>query len=262
MNIALPLDRSRTQSMTGRLLAGLGLMLALFVLSSCTSTAPGGPAPLASPGPSNASLENGGLQIVAELPPPDTRNGGEQPIAPDDLLSIDVFQVDSLDRTVQVDSQGNISLPLIGSIRAGGSTVRQLEQTIETAYGGRYLQSPDVTVFVKESRGQRITVDGEVTRAGIYPVSSNSTLLDLVAQASGLRPIADPKKVYVYRDYAGRKLVANYDLDAIRKGQNPNPRVYGGDLVVVFTSGSKVAMSNLREMLGLAAGVSRVAVIP
>jgi len=65
------------------------------------------------------------LRMVAELPPPAARNGAEQPISANDVLMIDIFQVDSLDRTVQVDAAGNISLPLIGNIKAAGKTVRE-----------------------------------------------------------------------------------------------------------------------------------------
>jgi polysaccharide export outer membrane protein len=205
---------------------------------------------------------DGNLRVVAELPPPNTQNGGEQPISANDVLEIDVFQVDTLDRTVQVDAAGNISLPLIGTVKAAGNTARQLEQHIENAYGSNYLQSPDVAIFVKESVGQRVTVDGEVAKAGIYPVSSNSSLLDAIALAGGFRSIADATKVFVYRDYAGAKLVANYNVEMIRSGKKSNPRIYGGDVIVVFTSRSKVAMNNLKEALGVASSATRLAVIP
>ena len=213
---------------------------------------------------SSTSTTAGGksLRVVSELPAPDTLNGGEQPIANNDLLEISVFQVDNLNRAVQVDATGRISLPLIGTVIAAGRTVRQLELDLESGYGAKYLQSPDVTVFMKESVGQRITIDGEVAKAGLYPVSSNSTLLDAVALAGGFREIADTSKVYVYRDYAGAKLVANYDVEKIRNGQKGNPRVFGGDVIVVFTSKSKVAMNNLKDALGLASGAARLAVIP
>lgn len=98
---------------------------------------------------SSTALSGGGaLRVVKELPAPqDTQNGSEQPLSPNDLLEINVFQVDNLNRTVQIDAGGQISLPLIGTVKAAGKTVRQLEKEIETAYGAKYLQSPDVTVF-------------------------------------------------------------------------------------------------------------------
>ena len=191
---------------------------------------------------SSTPLGGGGaLQVVKDLPAPqNTQNGSEQPLSPNDLLEINVFQVDNLNRTVQIDASGQISLPLIGTIKAAGKTVRQLEQEIETAYGAKYLQSPDVTVFVKDSVGQRITVDGEVNRAGIYPVSSSATLLDAIALAGNFSQIGDASKVFVYRNMGQNTMVANYNVEQIRAGKARNPRICGGDKVVVFTSKSEV----------------------
>jgi polysaccharide export outer membrane protein len=206
---------------------------------------------------------SGELRVVRDLPPPtDTQDGQEQPLAPNDIIEVDVFQADSLDRTVQIDSAGRISLPLIGPIQAAGKSVRALEKEIEAAYGRNYLQNPDVTVFLKESFGQRVTIDGEVAKAGVYPVSASSTLMETIALAGGFRPIADQSKVYVYRDVGGQKLVANYDVAEIRTGRKANPRIYGGDVIIVFTSQTKVAMQNLKEALGIATSASRLAIIP
>jgi len=206
----------------------------------------------------------GALHMVKDLPPPlNTHGGSEILIAPDDVLEVDVFAVDDLDRTVQVDSSGRVSLPLIGAVTAQGKPIRLLEQEIEERYGAKYLQSPDVAIFLKESARQRVTVDGEVIKAGLYPVSSNATLMDAIAQAGGMRDIADASKVYVYREVGdGRKLVANYNVAQIRAGKAHNPRVFGGDVIIVFTSQSKVAMNNLKEALGMASNAARVAVLP
>lgn len=194
-----------------------------------------------------------GIQVVSRLPKPQSNSAtGAQAIASNDVLEIDVFGVNELDRTVQVDSQGKIALPLIGEVEAKGKTVRQLEQTLKSRYGRNYLESPQISVFMKESVGQRVTVDGEVKKAGIYPVSANTSLVDIIAVASGLTDIADEKKLYVFRNYGDKRLVANYDLKKIRAGQTPDPQLYGGDVVVVFTSSSKIAMKNLRDALGVA----------
>ncbi|MES0217189.1 polysaccharide export protein [Mesorhizobium sp. C280B] len=246
----------------------LFVLVASLAMSACTSTSS-----TASSSPtavdalqltsSSAPLSGGGaLRVVKDLPAPqNTQNGSEQPLSPNDVLDVNVFQVDNLNRTVQVDSGGQISLPLIGTITAAGKTVRQLEQEIETAYGAKYLQSPDVTVFVKESIGQRITVDGEVNKAGIYPVASNSSLIDAIALAGGFNTVGDAKKVYVYRNIGPNTLVANYNVEEIRAGKSRNPRIYGGDKVVVFASKSKIAMNNLKDALGVASSAARIGVL-
>lgn len=247
--------------------AGMPTLAALLALSACassSSTSSTASVEALQPTSSLRALAGGGaLQVVKDLPAPqNTQNGSEQPLSANDVLEVSVFQVDNLNRTVQVDASGQISLPLIGAMIAAGKTVRQLEKEIETAYGAKYLQSPDVTIFVKESVGQRITVDGEVNRAGIYPVSSSASLLDAIALAGGFNAVGDGGKVFVYRNFGQSRLVANYNVEEIRAGKNRSPRIYGGDVIVVFASKSKIAMNNLKDALGLASSAARIAVIP
>ena len=234
-----------------------GLALA-FVLGACQASS--GPAAGAVDLASAGNSLQSDLQLVSRLPAPvGTNQGRDVPIARDDLLKIDVFQVDELDRTVRVDSNGRISLALIGMVDAAGKTVPELEHDIEKIYGVKYLQNPEVSVFVQESAGQQVTVNGAVRSPGIYPISSTATLLQVIAQAGDLAEIADTSKVYVFREVGNGKFVANFDIGEIRSGQRPDPRIFGGDVVVSFSSGTKIAMKNLREALGMATNVARIA---
>ncbi|WP_095204555.1 polysaccharide biosynthesis/export family protein [Mesorhizobium carmichaelinearum] len=247
-------------------MTAIAVMLGSLTMSACTSTSPTAPTSIDAlqlTSSSSVPLSGGGaLRVVKDLPAPqNSQNGSEQPLSPNDVLEVDVFQVDNLNRTVQVDASGQISLPLIGTVMAAGKTVRQLEKEIEAAYGAQYLQSPDVTIFVKESIGQRITVDGEVTKAGIYPVSSNASLIDAIALAGGFNTIGDAGKVFVYRNIGYNTLVTNYNVENIRAGKSPNPRIYGGDKVVVFPSKSKIALNNLKDALGVASTAVRIGVL-
>lgn len=229
------------------------VLLACWLIGGCTTGADlgteDGLQTAAVPGASA-----GGIRVVRDLPPPSpAEDGSAQKIAPDDILEVDVFQVDQLDRQVQVDPAGNISLPLIGDVKAAGESPRSLEKKLKSAYGGKYLESPQISVLVRESTGQRVVVDGEVNQAGLYPVTTNTSLLSTMSQAGGLKRIADPSKVYVYRDYGDQKLVAQYSVSDIRRGKKPDPRIYGGDVVVVFASSTRVAMQNIMDVTGLAA---------
>lgn len=203
------------------------------------------------------------LRVVAELPPPATAVSGIlQPVAVSDVLEVSVFQVPDLSRTVQVDDRGYISLPLIGEVQAAGKSVQALQRDIEAAYGRNYLQSPSVTVLVKESAARRVTVDGQVKRAGIFPLPPSATLMDAIALAGGFSDVADPAKVYVFRQVGNTRYVANYNVDDIRRGVRSSPAVYGGDVVVVFASQSRIAFQNLKEVLGVALTGARLATIP
>ena len=106
-------------------------------------------------------------------------------IGPDDVISVDVFQIPDLSRTVQVDSEGNVLLPLLGSVPAAGRSVSQLSHQIATAYGDKYVRDPKVTVAVKNSESHKVTVNGAVVQPGMYPISSGTTLLQAIALAKG-----------------------------------------------------------------------------
>lgn len=195
---------------------------------------------------------DGDLRVVAALAAPLQDTVGGVRLAENDLLEVDVFQVDDLDREVRIDAAGRITMPLIGQLQAAGKTATQLENDLEAQYGRNYLQNPEITVFVKESFGQRVTMDGEFKRPGVLPVTKQSTLLQVVAEAGGLSDIANPRQVFVFREFPNGKQVAAYNLSDIRGGKAADPQIFGGDVVVAFASGFRVAARNLREALGIA----------
>lgn len=249
-----------------RTLSAIMLGALCFIMAGCNSTANTGAAPsdvLSLQSGPDAAMAAEGLQLVENLPPPaGTGEGAEQLLAANDVLEIHVYNAVSLNRVVQIDSSGLISLPLIGVQTAAGKSVRQLERDLKRVYGASYLQWPDITVSVKELVSQKVTVDGEVARAGLYPVVASTTLLDAIAMAGGLRDIADQTKVYVFRDVGEARLVANYNVEEIRSGRRDNPRIFGGDVIMVFTSQGRMAVNSLKEALGIAVNASRLAAIP
>lgn len=209
----------------------------------------------------HATIGDAELRVVTDLPAPaDMASSSDTKIAPNDLLQINVFQVADLNREVRVGGDGAISLPLIGSLMAAGKTTTELEEALEAGYGATYLRSPEIAVFRKESLGSRITLDGQFMRPGLYQSTAQSTLLQLVAEAGGMTRMADETKVYVYRRIGASRQVANYSVKDIRTGRRADPKLHGGDVVVAFTSSSKVAFQNLKEALGMASSASRLAV--
>jgi polysaccharide biosynthesis/export protein len=236
-----------------RIVSVLCLFTVAVFMSACTGSAPTSGLSSAGGSPSTAEQTRlGDLQLVPSLPAPASENGGTQTIAPNDLLEIAVFQVDDLNRTVRVDDRGQISMPLIGQVSAAGQSSQQLEQTLQARYGQNYLQNPVVTVFVKESSAQSVTMDGQFIKPGIYPVASQSTLSRSIALAGGLTKVADENKIFVFRKMGAQTFVSSFSVAAIRSGKAQDIRIYGGDVVVSFESSGKVAMQNLREALGLA----------
>lgn len=96
------------------------------------------------------------------LPAPDTTGAGgayegesEYRLGAQDLIEVSVFGLEDLDKTVRVNSNGQISLPLVGSVKAGGQTIPELEADLAKRFlDGRFVRNPQVSVFVKEFSSQ------------------------------------------------------------------------------------------------------------
>ena len=108
-------------------------------------------------------------------------------IGPEDLLEVSVFEEEKLNKTVRVSLQGNISLPLLGILKVKGLTANELEKEISDLLAEKYLQDPHANVFIKEYRNQRISVIGAVEKPGVYDVTGQKTILDMLAMAGGLK---------------------------------------------------------------------------
>lgn len=183
------------------------------------------------------------VRVAKDLPPPDTTvtatDFSSYRIGPSDEIAVSVFEAPELAREGAVDAAGNFSLPLVGSVAAGGKTPQELADAIATELRGRYLKNPQVTVNIKEARARTVTVDGSVRQPGIYPVVGRMTLQQAVATARGADEAADIDKVILFRTVSGQKMAAMFNLRDIRSGRYPDPEVYGNDIVVVGESSAR-----------------------
>jgi polysaccharide biosynthesis/export protein len=175
----------------------------------------------------------------------------EYRIAPLDKLSVSVLQLPDLPKDQQVDGSGNIRMPLIGTVRAQGLTARQLEGALKDKFGEKYLQAPEVQVVITDAQGDKVTVDGAVQNPGVYPLGGQRSLVQVIAMARGLSDKAAPNRVAVFRTIKGQRLAAGFDLKKIRKGQQPDPPIYGNDVVVVDGSGVKATWSTIIQSIPL-----------
>jgi polysaccharide biosynthesis/export protein len=158
-------------------------------------------------------------------------------IGPFDKLTVDVFGIEELSaRDVQTDASGRISFPLAGIIEAAGRTPAEIEQEIESRLRARYVRDPQVTVNLKETVSQVITVDGQVREPGLYPVIGKMTLMRAVATAKGASEFAKLDDVVIFRTVKGQDYAALYNLEAIRRGNYEDPEVFANDVVVVGDS--------------------------
>jgi polysaccharide export outer membrane protein len=207
------------------------------------------------------------LAGTVNLPPPDSLRhagaGGEYRIEPLDTLDINVSQVADLSKPVQVDTSGKVLLPLIGQIQAAGRTPSELSDDIAVALKQKYMTDPQVVVGVKEAQGEKITVDGAVGQPGMYPLAGPTTLMQAVSMAKGADPhFANVHRVAIFRQVNGQRQSAIYDLAQIRSGQAGDPQVYGADVVVVDTSGSKSFFQNYSGAFGSGLGLLGLLIRP
>lgn len=140
-------------------------------------------------------------------------------IAPLDKLTIKVLRMQDLTGDYNVDLAGNISLPLIGEVRAVNLTTAQLDGELTGKLGQKYLENPDVSVGIKESTSRVVTVDGAVKTAGAFPTIGPTSLMRAVALAGGVTEDANARRVAVFRSVGGQRQGAAFDLVAIRRGE-------------------------------------------
>jgi polysaccharide biosynthesis/export protein len=219
--------------------ARLFLLMLSLAVAACAGTKPIGR-------PAGTLGESGNVQVVQanELPPPDRTDLMElnRPylIGPFDKLIIDVFGIEELSKKeVQTDAGGRISFPLAGIVEAAGRTPAELEQILAERLRGRFVRDPQVTVNLKETVSQVITVDGEVKEPGLYPVIGRMTLMRAVATAKGTAEFAKLDDVVVFRTVKSQKMAALYNLKAIRRGYYEDPEVFANDVVVVGNSSAR-----------------------
>ena len=216
------------------------------LLASCGSSTLGGA----------GSASN--IQVVekGELPEPTRLDLFEQNrpylIGPFDKLIIDVFGIEELSKQeVQTDAGGRISFPLAGIMEAAGKTPGELEAEIEQRLRGQYVRDPQVTVNLKETVSQVITVDGQVKKPGLYPVIGKMTLMRAVATAEGTAEFAKLDDIVVFRTVNGQKMAALYNLKAIRRGYYNDPEVFANDVVVVGDSQARRLFKDALQIVPL-----------
>lgn len=173
-------------------------------------------------------------------------------IGPFDKLTIDVFGIEELSKKeVQTDASGRISFPLAGVVEAAGRTPAEVEEILEQRLRTGFVRDPQVTVNLKETVSQVITVDGQVREPGLYPVIGRMTLIRAVATAKGTDEFAKLDDVVVFRTVNGQQYAALYNLKVIRRGGYPDPEVFANDVVVVGDSAARRLFKNALQVAPL-----------
>lgn len=108
-------------------------------------------------------------------------------VGSEDLVEFTFFGQDDLDREVRVNGHGEVTLPLVGSVKVAGLTTPAIEKKVKQLYiEGEYLRNPQIIVSVKQYRHQRVMVTGTVIAPGSYEMIGPRTLLEMLGKAGGL----------------------------------------------------------------------------
>lgn len=217
--------------------------ISLALLLGLISSAPGqttAPAPAQAPAPA----------AVAPAAPPATSNASQSVsgvsapagyvLSANDQVAIDVFGEEDLRTNARLNGEGNLSLPLLGSVRLAGLTLTQAAAKLTDMYGKDYLVNPRVNVTLVGYAKRRFTVLGQVNRPGSYEMPEGSPggidLLEAVALAGGYTRIAAPERISVRRPASnGSEEVVRVNAKRVAKGGGAF-RVLPGDTITVGES--------------------------
>jgi polysaccharide export outer membrane protein len=155
-------------------------------------------------------------------------------IGADDILSIVFWRDKEMSADVVVRPDGRITLPLINEVQAGGLTPEALRTRI-VEQASKFFEDPNVSVVVKQINSRRVYVTGLVAKPGAYPISTPTTVLQLLSLAGGVSEFADTKNIVVMRFESGQQKAYKFNYREVKKGEKlkQNILLQPGDTVVV-----------------------------
>jgi polysaccharide biosynthesis/export protein len=157
-------------------------------------------------------------------------------IGPGDEIELTVYGAPDLSQHTRVNSEGKISMPLIGYIRLSGLSSSEAELAISTQLlQGNIVNDPHVSVYVKEYRSGGISVAGEVTKPGVYSAVGPHRLFDILQSAGGLTERAASQATISHRGDENPNTV-ELSADPLRMVTS-NVELLPGDTVFVAKAG-------------------------
>ena len=161
-------------------------------------------------------------------------------LSANDSIMVEVFGEDDLKTAARLNSEGMVSLPLIGSVRLGGLTLTQATARVTELYGKDYLVHPKVNVSLLSYAKRRFTVLGQVNHPGSFEMPETSPggidLLEAIAIAGGYTRIAAPERISVRRNTGKGDQVLRVDGKKLARGEGGGFKVQSGDTITVGES--------------------------
>lgn len=159
-----------------------------------------------SPAPAPEKQSQNPAENAAKDTSPANGANSDQPISRDvklgagDLVEVGVYGVPELNTKARVSNDGNLYLPLIDNVHVADLGLEEAQKLIEKRLDdGGFVRNPHVTIFVNEYSSQGVTLLGEVSRPGVYPMLGERRLFDLFSYAGGLNDRASRTVVITHR---------------------------------------------------------------
>ena len=140
-------------------------------------------------------------------------------IGPGDILAVNIWKEPELSKESAVRLDGKISLPLVNDVKAAGLTCAELRERLIGRYKN-YVESPEVSVTMVESRSKKIYVLGKINKPGEYTLQKEMTILQALSLAGGVSEWADRSDIRLVREIEGTEKTFKVDYDAIVSGQD------------------------------------------
>jgi len=157
-------------------------------------------------------------------------------LSPNDFVAVEVFGEEDLKTQARLNGEGNLSLPLLGSVHLAGLTLTQAAARLTELYGRDYLVNPKLNVTLIGYATRRFTILGQVNRPGDYAMPESSPggigLLEVIGIAGGYTRIAAPERISIRR---GNQLL-KVNAKRISRGAASDFHIESGDVITVGES--------------------------
>jgi protein involved in polysaccharide export with SLBB domain len=161
-------------------------------------------------------------------------------LSPTDQVAVEVFGEDDLRTSGRLNPEGNLSVPLLGSIHLAELTLTQAASKLTELYSRDYLVNPKVNVTLLSYARRRFTILGQVGKPGVIDMPDSSPqgidLLEAIAMAGGYTRIAAPERITVRRQNAGGDQIFKVNAKRFTKGKGGGFLVKPGDTITVGES--------------------------
>jgi polysaccharide biosynthesis/export protein len=161
----------------------------------------------------------------------DRSSSGSYLLGPEDVLEITVWGYPDMTRVVTVRPDGQVAVPLAGTVPAAGRSVERLTQDLGRAIA-KYIINPQVTVIVKEFRKIRISVLGQANHPGTYTLPPGARVLDALSAAGGITDNAALSQAQIIRA-SGERQPLSLDSLIVQQDVRQNVLLQAGDTLMV-----------------------------